>query len=226
MFCTNCDKEDANLNVHNPVCKSCGFDNSYVYGLIAEDEAGDEEAEDEIRTPIACAQRCVVLYGIISAAHGEDRSNIISWLKDENLWLYVTEQEVEFLESESPSEQQVINATWRIEALHLLLWALNRVNSASDLSEMCSVKAIQFVCDFYLKSTKDFIESSRLRDEEEIYDLNEFIYESHWKVRDAQINGKSIPDKLNSSMVQERHYAINWLTGYCSQDWDEITTDT
>ncbi|MGO7286211.1 DUF4272 domain-containing protein, partial [Rhizobium ruizarguesonis] len=24
----------------------------------------------------------------------------------------------------------------------------------------------------------------------------------------------------------ERHYALNWLTGYMDQDWDDISTDT
>lgn len=227
MFCTNCDKEDSELDVPNPVCKSCGFDNSYVLGLIAEDDDDeDEEIEDEFRTSLVCAQRCVILYGILSAGHGEDRNKIISWLKDENLREHVSKQEIEYLESKTPTEQQVVNATWRVEALHLLLWTLKKVDSASNLNEMCDVGAVQTLCGFYLGSTKDFIESCNLREEDEIYDLNELIYDSHWKVRDAQINGKKIPDNLDSGVVQERHYAINWLMGYCGQDWDEITTDT
>ena len=28
------------------------------------------------------------------------------------------------------------------------------------------------------------------------------------------------------SVVYERHYALNWLIGYCDQSWDEVTTDT
>jgi hypothetical protein len=27
-------------------------------------------------------------------------------------------------------------------------------------------------------------------------------------------------------IVQERHYAINWITGYGGLPWDEVTTDT
>jgi hypothetical protein len=27
-------------------------------------------------------------------------------------------------------------------------------------------------------------------------------------------------------VVYERHYALNWLTGYMDQDWDDISTDT
>jgi len=228
MFCTNCDEEDTELSIEKPICKSCGFDNSYVLGLIAEEDDDDdyEEVQDELRTSSACAQRCVILYGIISAGHGEERSKIICWLKDENLWEHVSKQEIEFLESTSPSEPQIVNATWRIEALHLLLWALNKINSASNLSDMCNVGSIQTVCNFYLTNTNNFIGSAKFRKENEIYELNELIYESHWNVRDAQINDKEIPDQLNSGLVQERHYAINWLMGYCGQEWDEISTDT
>lgn len=223
MFCTNCDIEDKKLDVNNPACDSCGFDNSYVLGLIADE--GDD-IDDEIRDSKSCAQRCVVLYGVVSAGHGEDKNRIISWLKDEGLWSLVSKEEKKFLKSKTPTEQHRVNATWRIEALHPLLWALGKVPTASNLRDMCDVEAIQSICDFYLNDTKAFIASASLRDEGEIDDLNEQIYESHWKVRDAEINGKPIPDKLNPGVIRERHYAINWLTGYCGQEWDDVTTDT
>ncbi|WP_079688608.1 DUF4272 domain-containing protein [Ohtaekwangia koreensis] len=31
---------------------------------------------------------------------------------------------------------------------------------------------------------------------------------------------------LNSSVVFERHYSLNWLIRYMNQDWDKVTTDT
>lgn len=215
-------------------------DLTYLEGEVMEDDeetgsfilrkvsgvSAESIGDDEYRTPLACAQRCVILYGIVSASHGEDRGKIISWLKDEKLWDYISEEEIIFLESKTLSEEQITNATWRIEALHLLLWALNKVLSAENLSETCDVELINSVCDFYLTDTKEFLESSTLRDKSEISDLNELIYDSHWEVGDAQINNKNMPDNLNPSVVQERHYAINWLMGYCDQKWDEITTDT
>ena len=33
------------------------------------------------------------------------------------------------------------------------------------------------------------------------------------------------PD-VNPSVIRERHYAFNWIIGYCNQTWDEISTDT
>lgn len=224
MFCTSCDKEDKDLDVKNPVCKACGFDNSYVLGLIAAED--DEDIEDELRDSISCAQRCVILYCIVAAGHSEDRAKIVKWLKQQKLWNLVSENEHRFLESTAPTEQQFVNATWRIEALHLLLWSLNKVETDSSLSEMCSVEDVQAVCGFFLNDSGEFIKSSGLRLEDEIDSYNEQIYQSHWKVRDAQINGKAIPDNLMPSVIKERHYAINWLTGYCGQQWDDVTTDT
>ena len=224
MFCTSCDNEDKKLDVNNPVCKECGFDNSYVYGLVAEDDEAD--VEDELRDSKSCAQRCVVLYSVVAVAHGDDRTKIVSWLREHNLWKLVSTQEQEFFSSTKPTEQQIVNATWRVEALHLLLWSLNKVQSTSSLTEMCNVEEIQSVFGFFLSDPQEFIESSVLRNENEIDRRNELIYQSHWKVRDAQLNGKSIPNKLNPSVIKERHYAINWLTGYCGQEWDDVTTDT
>lgn len=73
-------------------------------------------------------------------------------------------------------------------------------------------------------ATADFIESATLRQEAEIEAQYEFIYDTHCEVRTAQNTGA--PTKVNARVVQERHYAMNWITGYCGQAWDEITTDT
>ncbi|WP_288984686.1 DUF4272 domain-containing protein [uncultured Pseudoalteromonas sp.] len=225
MFCTNCDKESDSLSLKDPVCDCCGFDNSYVLQLIEEND--DElETEDEIRSSVECAQRSVILFGLVSAGNGEDRDAIVAWLKKEALWEYVTEEEKAFFESQQLTKRSVINATWRIESLAVLLWALYKLPAFNNFSELCDLDAIKNACDFYLKESKNFIENAELRSDDEIFDANELIYDSHWKVRDATINHQPIPEEIDSSIVQERHHAINWLIGYCGQEWDEITTDT
>ena len=95
-----------------------------------------------------------------------------------------------------------------------------------------------------LDSAVEFISSAKLRADGEIYDANEEIYHIHWRVRDAQFRDEPTPPgKLprmpiaecdppvecydyDSGVVEEHHYALNWLIGYCGQDWDDITTDT
>ena len=44
--------------------------------------------------------------------------------------------------------------------------------------------------------------------------------------RDARLNGQPMPADIDIEVVQERHHAINWITGYCGLPWDEVTTDT
>jgi len=225
LYCTNCDSESNYLSIKKPVCENCGFDNSYVLQLI-EEEDGESEEEDAFRSSVECARRSVILFGLVSAGNGEDRKKIVAWLKKEALWEHVTEEEKVFFESQRPTKQGIINATWRVESLAVLLWALQKLNALGNLSDSCDTDSIKKVCDFYLKETRGFIENAELRSDDEIFDANEFIYDSHWKLRDARINHKRIPEEIDSGIVQERHHAINWLTGYCGQEWDEVTTDT
>ena len=60
----------------------------------------------------------------------------------------------------------------------------------------------------------------------DILDQADLIYRYHWAVVDARINGQDAPAGLNSGVVLERHYALNWLIGYFDQAWDDISTDT
>jgi hypothetical protein len=52
------------------------------------------------------------------------------------------------------------------------------------------------------------------------------ISRDHWNARDAQLHERSMPPGIDIEIVQERHHAINWITGYDGLPWDEVTTDT
>jgi hypothetical protein len=56
-------------------------------------------------------------------------------------------------------------------------------------------------------------------------DQADLMYRYNWAVTDARINSKPSAD-LEAGVVQERHYALNWLIGYMDQDWDDVSTDT
>jgi hypothetical protein len=222
MFCTNCG-EETDLKLRH--CQHCQFDLIHVQSLLDEDDL-DDDLEDEFRDASECAKRCIVLYALKSVALGAETKSVVAWLQYEDLWPAVSNDEKSFFLSANPTETQVINASWRVEALSLLLWALGKNVDISDLSTMCDTDKVDTVCNFYLRSTLSFIESSKLVSESEIYDINEQIYDAHWKVRDAQINNKPVDKNYDSGVIMERHHAINWLMGYCGQDWDDVTTDT
>ena len=48
----------------------------------------------------------------------------------------------------------------------------------------------------------------------------------HWEARDAEVHARASPLRVDIEVVQERHHAINWVMGYDSLPWDEVTTDT
>lgn len=191
-------------------------------------EYGEDEdyAKDELRSSEEIAKRALVLSALISIVFKKNSlSDVVSWLKQENLWSELAPSELSFINDPS-NEKLHINISWRSEALVVLLWSINKLDSLPSLTELCDVNAVQSLVIEPPNSTADFISSSRLRDEEEIETEYEIVYESHWKVRDAQIHKKPIPDQLNPGVVYERHFGFNYVVGYCGLPWDEITTDT
>jgi len=220
MYCGNCGKQTSDTNRY---CEHCHFDLIHIQKLLNE---GDEnEPEGKFRSAAAVARRCLVLCSVVAASHNEDRTKIVTWLKSEGLWDDVSPKERSFLQSKKPTNRQLINASWRVEALYILLWALRLIPSL----EIGKTPSERFrLTDLlpFLGPTSQFINNSELRPEDEIYETNEKIYEAHWSVRDAGINSKDIPEDIDPGVIMERHYGINWLMGYCGQPWDNVSTDT
>ena len=77
----------------------------------------------------------------------------------------------------------------------------------------------------FLEPTKTFVNNASTRSLSEILDISDLIYRLHWASRNSELGTDSNPIDLNSGILQEWHYAINWVT-YYNDDWDEITTDT
>jgi hypothetical protein len=201
-----------------------------------------DEFVEQVRSAGEVARRCIVLYAVLAAGHSEPRDQLVAWLRREELWEAVSPKESEFLLSDSPTQQQRFQGQWRAEALLALLWALGRIGEMPSPQQICDVQFLRGVLPPLFGSVGEFISSARLRGDAEIHDANEEIYQIHWRVRDAQLRGQSTPpgklarmpvadcdpqaEPYNAGVVQERHHGLNWLIGYCGQDWDDITTDT
>jgi hypothetical protein len=186
----------------------------------------EQDSPDEMRTPGEVAARCVVLLGVVAAGYEQPRTDIVEWLREQSLWGAVSPNEAAFLQSDTPIQKQFVNATWRAEALHALLWALDQMPVLCPPTECCDLNAVREAMPDLYADTSEFISSARLRDESTIKDVLGAIYHTHWQVRDAQLNQRPIPNGFDPGAVFERHYAYNWLTGYCNQEWDETSTDT
>jgi hypothetical protein len=178
-----------------------------------------------IRSATDAARRCIVLYAVVAAGHSEPRAELVSWLRRENVWDAVSPEEAQLLTCRTLSREQKFAATWRIEALVPLLWAIERIPVFGSPTALCDESVVQAALPALYSPVSQFIAGSRIRNRESIWDAHESIYQIHWTIRDAQLNEKPIPNGYNEEIVNEWHHALNWLIT-TNQEWDDITTDT
>jgi hypothetical protein len=186
----------------------------------------ESDGEAKFRDPKEVARRAIVLYFVISVAHGANRQTASAWLKEEGLWDIVSPKEKEFLESNNPTEEEIISSTWQAEALWMLLWALAKIEKLELPKELCDVEVEQNLMSWTEQdSCTTFVNRAELRSPSEILNETDLIYRIHWAIVDARLNNKETPGGFDPGVVYERHYALNWLTCY-SDNWDDVTTDT
>ena len=188
---------------------------------------GDDFMPDEVRSPQEIARRALALFGVVGLALGSPRSEVIEWLKDNNLHEALSPDELNFIKNQRPSSKQKINFSWQAERLIVLLWALNLVENLPDTDKQCDITVFRrCLPPFTEQSVEQFISSATSRRENELWEEAERTLDLHWQARDAELNNRAPRDPVDMEVVQERHHAINWVTGYCGLDWDEVTTDT
>jgi hypothetical protein len=182
--------------------------------------------EDVVRSPDEIARRALVLSIVVSVAYGSLRSDALAWLRQEELLSLLTPREEKFLSAADPTSQEKIDFTWMIERLVPLTWAIQKLDRLPPLTSQCDPDLLKDAVVWPPQSTAEYIRTTRFRVEEEIHARYEEIYHAHWRVRDAQLRGLPPSDGLDRGSIYERHYGFNWVIGYCSQEWDEISTDT
>lgn len=63
--------------------------------------------------------------------------------------------------------------------------------------------------------------------QEQLLDAAEVILRYDWACVDARIHHRDAPAGLDAGVVQERHYALNWLVGGSDNaDWDDVRPHT
>lgn len=184
----------------------------------------EEEHEAKIRTPQEIAQRILVLtYLNYVSEEPEHRDKVIDFLKEQDLWNSVSNDEKKLFSKEL-SDQEHVNISWRSEAIWLLLWVINKIDTVDLPNEEVSIPQILELLPDFMTDTKDFVQSATIKTVPQILDLSDLTYRLHWATRHTELNNLETLD-INSSIIQERHYALNWVT-YYEEDWDKITTDT
>ena len=180
------------------------------------------------RSPQEVASRAIVLNCVVAASFDVPRKSLIQWLEKEGLWSSVSPWESDYLQAKRPRKKDNIEANQSAEAAATLAWSLGLIPELPHASSPTDLELIVKVLPRIESPTALFVKNAKLRSDSEIKAFNNSIYEMHWSVRDAYLNGREAPDGLHPVVVYQRHRAANWLYPEIVGDlpWDDVTTDT
>lgn len=185
----------------------------------------EEESEASIRTASDIAKRIFILVYLGVYSEDGDKDEIIEFFKSEELWDSVSEHEKKLLFKNKLTEKDTINISWRSEGVYLMLWSISKIDNLGLPIEQCNIGEMLDLLPNAFESTKNFIEKAEIRPMAEILDKSDLIYRLHWAARQADSKNDEIPGNIDVGIIQEWHYAINWIT-YYEENWDDILTDT
>ena len=177
---------------------------------------------DTLRTADEVARRSLALYSAVAAAHGVSRYDLAEWLKREGLWGELSPYELRFLTDPQAVEKERMRMTWFAEALYILLWSIGKIKDLPPPSK-CDTDLIINAMPLW-GATAGFIQSAALKTAE-VRNTAEAIYDIRVDIRKAQRLRGPLLSGHDPDVAFFRHYALNWLIGYCGQSWDEITPD-
>jgi hypothetical protein len=184
----------------------------------------DPEEKVTIRTQDEVVDRALALCYIGLKSEGLEQKHLDQMDKDFSIMEKLTASEKDYATAEQPTDQQKTDANWRYESLHVLLWALGYIDSLSYPDQMCNVA--DDVKIIYELKEQNFRQKAKLRSKKEILDQADLILRINWACINARVANEPAPSGLNSSVVYERHYSLNWLISYMNLEWDKVTTDT
>lgn len=184
----------------------------------------DTDENVTIRTKDEIVDRAIALCYLELKSEKADSKLLADFDKKYHVISKLTDKEREFVLSKFPTEEQMINANWRAESFHVMLWALGFIDVLKFPNEVCSVEDdVQFL---FSKTEEAFRVSAKLRDKGQILDQADLILRLHWACVNSQLKNETTPSGLDVSVVYERHYSLNWLIEFQNQKWDNVTTDT
>ena len=182
------------------------------------------EVNLKIKTPQEVGERILALLAVIGKVHQGNDNRFLDWFRENAIVLYLSDNEKLFIETNEPIQKQIVNFSWKAEALTSLLWSVELILEMPELNKEFDVYSVEEISSI-IQSPNTFIKNIRLRPNSELEKMERDLVHEHWRIRDAQLFGKEIPKELNSSVVYERRYALSWLVGW-GEDWDNVPTDT
>lgn len=123
------------------------------------------------------------------------RNHFWQGLREVGLWDSLSPSEKTFAQSTivTMTEQQQIDASWRVEAVHVMLWALGMIPELTDFDTEANPETLECIPS---GDPTAFIESARLRSREDIDRAREIAEFWHWRSRTRELieQGRAFPD--------------------------------
>jgi hypothetical protein len=184
--------------------------------------------EVELRSADAVARRAMALFVVAVRAESLATNKEISKADLQKRFplacAALSQREKQYLETKSPDQKTTIQFAWRYEALFLLQWTLGLFEELPFPSAICDVPKVGKMAIDCNKA--EFIQAAKLRSVGEILDALDLHLRLHWAARQARLDKREPPAKLDEGVIMERHHALNWLVRFEGKDWDDVDTPT
>lgn len=173
--------------------------------------------------PHEAAKRLLILLSVSFTAYNFDESEkVMNWLKKEELWKSVSDEEKGFFRDPDPSDEDKQNLSWRFEGAYMLAWCLNKLEFAPKPDSECSEQQVgEFLRNVPAVGdvTTEFFEGLSYRSPAEILDETLF-----YQVAEKYFQSLVKEEKENTSSVHakasvERLRVLRWLYSV-SPNWD------
>lgn len=177
----------------------------------------------------AIAERLYCLIALSSAAHERPPLSIRDWINSQDIRAGLTPREEEFIFEDEQPHSEVEWASWKIEAVPVLMWAVSFIEEMPSASELVTWEDLG-INDEFLLSAKLKIDGAKARPSEEMAAIQERMAALHWGSRAGPAGRRLFPndgqeEDANPGVAIERHRSANWLVT-TGESWDDIDTDT
>jgi hypothetical protein len=182
------------------------------------------------RAPAEVAYRALALFGVANAAYEQPPATAREWLEKYGVTRHLSPWESAFVAQDSPPEEMTFAASWRTESLQVLTWALGLLDQLPPPSERADLSLVGLTREI-LAAPDAFAAAATLRPDAELEAALAEMTSHHWGVRAGpagrRLHGHpEIESSFDPGVVEQRHYAIEWLAGPPGQVWDHVRTDT
>jgi len=171
--------------------------------VIADTQTARVRTRDEI------ARRAVAVCLTALKAERADMDTIEGLVKRYKAEKFFTPEELVFIESGAPTNEERTRYLWRYEGLVVLMWAAGYIDTLDRPDATCDIQ--KTVSPLSSRTAEQFIKEAAPRSTAEILDEADLIYRTQWAISDARRHGLKMPAGLDRTVVQQRFDMFSWL---------------